>query len=64
MNKLYDGEPDESFDPVSPLEMAPTYIQVIINGLCDRSGFDDWWHNLDEETQAEIIGDIQDAVGQ
>ncbi len=28
--------------------------EKIINELNDRSGFDDWWGNLDEDIQDEI----------
>jgi len=30
----------------------------IINSLCDRKGFDDWWYNIDEDIQQSIIDDI------
>ena len=30
----------------------------IISNLCDRSGFDDWWYNLDEDIQDEIKEEI------
>lgn len=29
-----------------------------MDSLCNRKGFDDWWFNLDDETQEEIEGDI------
>ena len=47
----------------TPFEAAPLCVQRIISGLCDRSGFDDWWGNLDEDLQQEIIDDICDAIG-
>lgn len=28
--------------------------EKIIDYLCDRNGFDNWWYNIDEETQEEI----------
>ena len=34
----------------------------IIGMLMDRSGFDDWWFNIDEETQQEIKNDIDKIV--
>lgn len=29
-------------------------IENILNELNDRSGFDDWWHNIGEDIQEEI----------
>jgi len=29
-------------------------VAEIIEALCDRSGFDDWWGNLDTDTKNEI----------
>lgn len=48
---------------MTPLERAPDYVQVILNGLRDRSGFDDWWSSLDDDLQQEVINDIRGAVG-
>lgn len=47
----------------TPLEHAPLCVQVIINGLCDRRGFDDWWNNLDDDMQQDVIDEICDAIG-
>lgn len=33
-------------------------VEQIINALTDRSGFDDLWRNIDEETQEEIKQEI------
>lgn len=33
-------------------------IESIINELSQRRGFDDWWHNIDEDIQEEIIEDL------
>lgn len=34
----------------------------ILDSLCDRSGFDDWWYNLDDDTQEEIESSIEDII--
>jgi hypothetical protein len=36
-------------------------VQVIVN-LTDRSGFDNWWGNLDEDIQEEILQEIVDTI--
>ena len=36
--------------------------QKIIDYLCGRGGFDDWWHNIDEDTQEEMIVDIAQVI--
>ena len=33
-------------------------VELIINMLCDRGGFDDWWSNLDEDIQNDIKQEI------
>ena len=33
-------------------------IEKIINELNGRGGFDDWWHNIDEDTQKEITENL------
>lgn len=33
-------------------------VEKMINTLNDRGGFDDWWHNIDEDIQAEIIEEL------
>jgi hypothetical protein len=32
--------------------------ELIIIALNDRSGFDDWWCNIDEDIQDEIIEEL------
>jgi len=36
--------------------------QKIIDYLCGRSGFDDWWHNIEDEYQEEMIVDIAQVI--
>lgn len=54
--------PEESA-PDTPLDSAPVHVQLIINALLDRKGFDDWWSSIDRDIQQEIIDDIRDATG-
>jgi hypothetical protein len=35
----------------------------IIEVLCDRKGFDDWWDNLDDDIRQEIIDELDGKVG-
>ena len=34
----------------------------IIDSLCDRGGFDDWWYNLDDEIETEIISELENII--
>ena len=34
----------------------------ILDSLCDRSGFDDWWYNLDDDRQEEIGSSIEEII--
>lgn len=34
----------------------------ILDLFCDRSGFDDWWYNLDDDTQEEIKSSIEEII--
>jgi len=37
-------------------------VLEIFDTLCDRSGFDDWWFNLDDDTQEEIESSIEEII--
>lgn len=34
----------------------------IIDSLCDRGGFDDWWYNIDDDIEAEIISELENII--
>lgn len=36
--------------------------QKVIDYLCSRGGFDDWWHNIEKDTQEGIIVDIAEVI--
>lgn len=40
------------------MEIENITANKIIESLCDRSGFDDWWANIDEECKEEIYTEI------
>jgi hypothetical protein len=42
--------------------MSKEIVNKIIDSLCDRSGFDDWWYNIDAEIQAEIKDELQTII--
>jgi len=29
-------------------------VAEIFDALCDRSGFDDWWYNLEDDIKKEV----------
>jgi hypothetical protein len=37
-------------------------VKKMIEELCSRGGFDDWWHNIDEDIQEEIIVDLANII--
>ena len=37
-------------------------VDEIIDNLNDRSGFDGWWGNLDDDIQDEIKGEIEKSL--
>jgi hypothetical protein len=37
-------------------------VLEILDVLCDRSGFDDWWYNLDDGTQEDIESSIEEII--
>ena len=42
--------------------MEKQIVEEMINFLRDRGGFDDWWGNVDEETQNEMIEQLEEIV--
>jgi hypothetical protein len=37
-------------------------VSEILDALCNRNGFDDWWHNLDSTTEADIEVELFDII--
>ena len=37
-------------------------VGEIIDTLCNRNGFDDWWLNLDDDIEREIIEELLEIV--
>lgn len=33
-------------------------VSEMLDSLCERNGFDDWWYNLDDDIQKEIEDDL------
>lgn len=42
-------------------EIKKTALEII-DLLCDKSGFDDWWYNLSNSTENKIIKEIEDVI--
>ena len=49
-------------EKVKSLSRPQRIAWLIIDELYDRSGFDDWWDDVDEETQEEIFEKMQSIV--
>lgn len=37
-------------------------VAEILDSLCDRNGFDDWWYNLDDDTELEIEKELEEII--
>ncbi len=37
-------------------------VGEIIDTLCNRSGFDNWWFNLNDELEKEITDELEEIV--
>lgn len=37
-------------------------VSEIIDTLCNRNGFDDWWYNLDSSTESDIEVELFDII--
>jgi hypothetical protein len=47
---------------MSKLEIKKCVLEII-DSLCDRGGFADWWYNLDDETlEKEIVKELEDII--
>ena len=42
--------------------MEKEIIEKIIDTLCDRDGFDDWWGNIDKDIQNEIKEELENII--
>lgn len=40
----------------------PEVVESIIDLLSNKSGFDDWWYSIDEETQHEIKEELANEL--
>jgi hypothetical protein len=37
-------------------------VAEILDSLCNRNGFDDWWYNLSDDIEEEIEKDIESII--
>jgi hypothetical protein len=37
-------------------------VSEIIDSLCDRNGFDDWWYNLEDSIEKEIEMELEEII--
>ena len=43
------------------LEIKKTVLEII-DSLCNRNGFDDWWYNLDDSIEEEILEELENII--
>jgi hypothetical protein len=46
---------------MSKLEIKKCVLEII-DSLCDRNGFDDWWYNLDDDIEKEITTELESII--
>jgi hypothetical protein len=46
---------------MSKLEIKKCVLEII-DSLCNRNGFDDWWNNLDDNIEKEIISELESII--
>lgn len=37
-------------------------VSEILDSLCNRKGFDDWWYDLDEDIEQEIESELEEII--
>jgi hypothetical protein len=45
-----------------PKTLAERIVFRVVDDFRDRSGFDDWWGNIDAEIQNEILNSLHQTV--
>lgn len=60
--KLYPKRSDAKLIRGTSIDKTNLKTDEIISMLCDRGGFDDWWHNIDEDIQDEIKEEILNII--
>jgi regulator of sigma D len=46
---------------MSKLEIKKCVLEII-DSLCDRNGFDDWWYNLGDDIEEEITSELESII--
>ena len=46
---------------MNTLEIKKCVLEII-DSLCDRSGFDNWWYNLDDDVESKIIAELESII--
>jgi len=55
------GQKETNEDDMEKREIKKC-VGEIIDELCDRNGFDDWWYELDDEVEKEITDKLEEIV--
>jgi hypothetical protein len=42
--------------------LAQRIAETVIAVLCGRGGFDHWWDDIDDETQADILAELAQEI--
>lgn len=53
----------ERYNESKPNSLAESILFAVMNELVGRSGFDDWFYNIDGGTQAEILESLRLVIG-
>lgn len=42
--------------------VADELSEMIIDALCERRGFENWWYDLEDEDQEEIYEELEEVI--
>lgn len=43
-------------------DRAKVAVEAVLRDLCDRSGFDHWWGEIDDDIQQEIRVELAEVI--
>ena len=53
----------ERYNESKPNSLEESILFAVMNELVGRSGFDDWFYNIDGGTQAELLEELRLVIG-
>jgi len=60
---MNESEIIKRYDESKPNSLQESILFAVMNELVGRSGFDDWFYNIDGGTQAELLESLSSVIG-